>query len=1088
MSKGGVLRHSLPAVGLVVALGCWGQAAPAQVRDEPPGWLATGDKDAGWAKSAAKCRELLGKLKLDDPVVKKHLPRLKARCSALRKVRRPRGWYEVVPFRFLEAMLDDLAKGVEPTKRYAGKGVGFPYWSEKTNRIESIWVHVPPGFDPAKKYQMFMYYKCGGGIHYKDGKAHGGYRPTVEVANQTDTFHVWSSLSVQVKGRMGAVHELRQAVGALARDFSVDPDRVFLTGWSDGGFTAVWLGSRYPHLVAGIAPCCANWQYTNVEQIGLFNVPMLAVDGWTDGGYNTSQFVRWHALRTMGYDVAGLWGHHGHSYKPYEDLAELKQILDWAKTKRRNPWPKRVRYATWNLTWHRAFWFSIERMVNPALAAQIDAEVKAGNRVEVKSWNVAAYKLALSDKLVDPSKPITVLTNGKESYSGPFRRELTVEVLKGGGGQFVKSAATPGGITAQYDASTYTVKPGGGLKIADRKWMWVKATGGDEGTRKLLAKWFPNWAKADAELTDKDIAGCNLFVLGGPGVNRFAARIADRLPVKFGKGRFSIGGKVYDQPTNCVKFIHPNPLNPSKYVMVHAFNDAATFARHGFFGLGRESAWKFRIGDCVVLGVRPVKRKWGVAAGAPAFEQVHYVFDSNWRAAGAKPVGELAAPLGPGQILRLRADAIREATGADVGIIGAYTPGHVRWRDSLPAGPVTLHDLATCDALPKYVMLGDVSGATLASLVGRASASTVLSDEREPAYAEGGFLLAKDIDPKKTYRVAMDYGGSAYGANYRKMPKLFYFTTPEEFLAGKHVSLPVRNLRQIPLQVAEAVAAYIGKRKKVSPRPVCFDLTEYLADPQANRFGAFDWLHLGADVAWERPSGQKVADRYVLGLGLKAAGEPKLAPPRKNSKHFLDVNLTAEPKPRSFGFARLDKKLPVVVTVAVRRFAVTAGAEGKAFGLATDPSAAGVVGRGMLLDVRLANTGKKDVIGLVAMSSRTMRRINGSIWPPRGRGAAKTWYCGFRQTIGQYRKPPVHQNAVLFLSRGPAPPLTRLSVKGAGYNFGLVAAHRPVSVKAGETVSVPVLFVAVNKPAKVKELDLAAVLEAIKDKVMPAGG
>ena len=125
--------------------------------------------------------------------------------------------------------------------------------------------------------------------------------------------------------------------------------------------------------------------------------------------------------------------------------------------------------------------------------------------------------------------------------------------------------------------------------------------------------------------------------------------------------------------------------------------------------------------------------------------------------------------------------------------------------------------------------------------------------------------------------------------------------------------------------------------------------------------------------------------------------------------------------------------------------------------------------------------------GLVALSPRTMRRINGSIWPAGGRGAAKTWYCGLRQTIGQYRKPPVHQNAVLLLSRGPAPQLGRLSVKGAGYNFGLVAAHRPVSIKGGETLSLPVLFVFVNKPAKVEALDLAAVLEAIKDKVMPAG-
>ena len=58
--------------------------------------------------------------------------------------------------------------------------MAFPYWSDTMRRIEAIWTHVPPDYDPTKGYQVFMYYKCGGGIHNKNGKAAGGYRPTVE--------------------------------------------------------------------------------------------------------------------------------------------------------------------------------------------------------------------------------------------------------------------------------------------------------------------------------------------------------------------------------------------------------------------------------------------------------------------------------------------------------------------------------------------------------------------------------------------------------------------------------------------------------------------------------------------------------------------------------------------------------------------------------------------------------------------------------------------------------------------------------------------------------------------------------------------
>ncbi|MFC1806369.1 hypothetical protein ACFL09_05245, partial [Planctomycetota bacterium] len=803
-------------------------ALPAARGGQAPGQMLSGEgKSEAWLKATARCRELLGKLKLDDPLTKKYLPAVREKAELLRRTEQF-DWKRQTAIDFLENLLADLVAGVEPMRRYAGKGLGFPYWSGAVKRVEAIWVHVPPGYDPSRSYQLFLYYKCGGGIHLKDGKAHGGHRPSVEVANGTDTFHAWSSLNIQIKGRMGGEYELAEAPAALARFFAVNVDRVFLSGWSDGGFTALWLASRHPHLVAGIAPACANWQYSNVNDVALTNVPMLAVDGWGDGGYNTSQFRRWHALDTMGADAAGIWAHHGHAYKPFEDLTELTRILDWAKTKRRNLWPKRVRFATWNLSWHRAYWLAIERMERPWLAARIDAQAREGNRIEVRAWNVAAYRLTLGDKLVDPRKPLTVVTNGKQSYAGPFKTEIKVELAEAPG-PFVKNAQMPGGISTQIERSCYGNDY---LKVADRQWLWVKPTGGDP---KLLGKWTNQWAKPDTDVTDDDVATRNLFVYGGPDINRFTARIADRLPVRFGKGRFTIGSAVYDQPSHCVKFIHPNPLNPRRYVVVYAFNEARAFAASDYFGTRQESSWKFRTGDCVVMGIPARPRKWGVAPRASRFEERHIIFGADWRPPAEAPVGEVTAPFGYPDLLRLRADAIREAAEADVGIIGAHTPPYTRWADALPVGPITGHDLATANMLPEYVALADVSGSALGGLLGRASASTPIGE----------------VDPKRTYRVAMGYQGlPGYGAEPRKMPPIHFFESPEEFLAGGHTSLALRNLRYAPIDVSEAAARYIRKRGKVAPRRFSTDLARYIQSPKTHDFGACDWLHLGVDVAW----------------------------------------------------------------------------------------------------------------------------------------------------------------------------------------------------------------------------------------------
>jgi predicted esterase len=819
-------------LGLVIMVGmnpsmAWGQtqpttppaasqpatSRPAYRADSPAQWLSTRGKGERWIEATDPSRALLDRLDLRAPKVKAYLPNLRRQCEMIQRVD-AFNWKTITAVEFLQNALEDLSAGKVPNTRYAGRGFGFAYWSERMQRIEAVWVHVPPKYDPDKPYQLFLYYKSGGGIHNSKGKAAGGYRPTAEMANKTETFHAWSSLNIQVKGRMGVEIELEEFPAALAREFSVKPDRVFLTGYSDGGFTALWLATHYPHLVAGIAPNCANWQYTNVEQVNLRNVPYLVVDGWGDGGYAEGNFLRFQSLSNMGYDASALFGQHGHSYAPYEDEETFAQILDWAKTKERDLWPRHVRYVTWNLTWNRAYWVSIERAIEPCLTSQIDVEVEDGNRIEVQTHNVAAYTLQLDGRLVDPSKPLVVTTEGKESYRGPHKNELQIELTPRPSGMFVKDAAMPDEITAQVAASTYD-----GTPVPDRRWLAVRGTAGDEETATLLAKWYPQGATADAYVTEDDIARCNLVLYGGPGINKLTARIAQDLPVKFGDGSFTIGETTYAEPTNCVAFIHPNPLNPRRYVIVLAFNDAAVFAQHKHFDLGEAiSAWKFRTGDCVVAGISAGRAGQGSKADQAGYRQRHIVFDAAWQP-DSRIVGKLATALNRSQILRLRAAAIREAAGTDVGVIWQDTPEYQQWSDGLPAGPVTLANLATIDMLPEYVMVGEMMGSQLARL--RPAASTIVRDEADPWQRAGGSLRIEQIEPEKVYRVAMGYWGiPAYRAEPKRMPKLFRFGSESEFVANENVGVFVQGLRQTPIEMTEAVARYIRKRGTIATQPV----------------------------------------------------------------------------------------------------------------------------------------------------------------------------------------------------------------------------------------------------------------------------
>ena len=1098
------------------------QIIPAPPPGTPAAWLWDDAKSAAWKQATARCRTLLGQLRPDTPLAAKHLPRIKDHVQLLLKAD-GFDWKTATAVEFLENLVEDAAAGREPHLRYAGKGLGFAYWSPTMRRIEATWVHVPASYDVAKEHQLFMYYKCGGSIHYKDGKAAGGYRPTAEMANQTqtDTFHAWSSLDIQIKGRMGGHIELEEFPAALARDFSVSPDRVFVTGYSDGGFTANFLAAHWPHLVAGVAPDCGNWQYANTENVGLLNLPHLAVDGWGDGGYNNLNFIRWLTMRNMGADASGVWGHHGHTYAPYEDAEEFQYIMDWARQHRRNLWPKRVQYATWSLTWPRAYWVAIDRFANYALAAQVDVEVKDGNRIEVAADNVAALRLALSDKLLDMAKPVSVIVNGKQAYAGPAAggtgfqpvqaaapgtgwkpvpttdgaagSELLVELGPPPPGKYVKSAAMPDEITAVTINCSYNSK--GFLALPGKRWLAVRPTNLDEKSAKLLEKW-GGAGKSDADVTDQDIAQFNLLLYGGPRVNRLTARIAGELPVKFEPGRFSIGKRVFDQPDQAVAFLHPNPLNPKKYVIVYAFNDAEAFAKAGFHGMTGESVWKFRSGDCVVNGLRPASRPWTISTWSG--DELHLMFDGAWRADDSPPLGELTAPFDYHQILRLKAEAIRQAAGTEVGVIWSYSPGWNRWGADWDAGSVTLHDLATVDMLPEHIMTADVLGSQLRG----AQFSSLWASRDEPGFEAKTCLAVGDIQPDKRYKVAMGaFGLPAYGVDTNKMPKLHKFATQEDFLSQPTTSIPMMNLRQLPTQVLEATGQYIRKHGKLAPRPVSNSLVEYLVNTPANDFGACDWLHYQLVGAGARP------ETLRLNIGLRRVDEPATAPRRDNAKAMYEVGATSD-RARAgnaaylpFEYTRLDKKLPVRVEVTREEFSVVP--RGSTLGLtpvgAATQATGGSVAECSLLILKLTNSGDKDIAGMAILSRAYVGSFFQCTYPDETYGD-KTW-LGFRRVHGKDRAKPDAEDAGLLVNLAKTP-RADIAVPGAGYNYGLIGLKYDFAIPAGQTRLVPLLLISTDRgqaqpaqtaqtqpqsaqtqPAQARQA-LSAVLEGIKAQLL----
>jgi hypothetical protein len=214
-----------------------------------------------------------------------------------------------------------------------------------------------------------------------------------------------------------------------------------------------------------------------------------------------------------------------------------------------------------------------------------------------------------------------------------------------------------------------------------------------------------------------------------------------------------------------------------------------------------------------------------------------------------------------------------------------------------------------------------------------------------------------------------------------------------------------------------------------------------------------------------------------------AAGETPPALPRPRAKHFAELPLDEKAAPLAFDFAALEKKLPLAVAAKVRRYALTMASTGKGYALSTG-AAEGAVGQAVVVDLTLTNKGQADLAVSAVLADTVMRNVNGQTWPAEG-AKERGWYFGYNRSVGQYQQPPTHQDAAL-LAVDAAP--RKLVAPGAGWNFGLVGMEHTPTVKAGQSLPLPLLFVSIDRPEKGPDINLQAALEAVKAELLRAEG
>ncbi len=216
------------------------------------------------------------------------------------------------------------------------------------------------------------------------------------------------------------------------RRFSIDTDRVFLTGHDIGGEAAWDMAQAHPDLWGGAIPFIPRYEeeqkYIPFYRENAEYVPLYFVAGELDGRTMAENAAVWNKyLRVPRYD-ATLVEYQGRGHEPFHD--EILTLFDWMGFKSRinrwppvDHWPPKEFACSTLRPWDNFFWyleceeFPPGLMIYPtdwngarATPAQVAGKQQGDNRLVIKT-PARRTTIWLNPEVVDFAKPIKITLN-----------------------------------------------------------------------------------------------------------------------------------------------------------------------------------------------------------------------------------------------------------------------------------------------------------------------------------------------------------------------------------------------------------------------------------------------------------------------------------------------------------------------------------------------------------------------------------------------------------------------------------------------------------------------------------------------------
>lgn len=203
----------------------------------------------------------------------------------------------------------------------------------------------------------------------------------------------------------------------------VDPDRVYLMGYSAGGDGVYQLAPRMADRFAAAAMMAGHPNETS--PLGLRNLPFTLHMGEKDSAYKRNEIAEsWKGL------LGGLREKDPNGYEHFVKIHEGKghwmdrqdaEALDWMTKYSRNRYPNKIVWKQDDVIGHRFYWLGTDGPIPDRSLTRVERD---GQVIRIVESDLSKLSLFLSDTFIDCDREVQVYWGDAEVFNGIPQRTI----------------------------------------------------------------------------------------------------------------------------------------------------------------------------------------------------------------------------------------------------------------------------------------------------------------------------------------------------------------------------------------------------------------------------------------------------------------------------------------------------------------------------------------------------------------------------------------------------------------------------------------------------------------------------------------